>query len=342
MVRVHFRGPARYGIRSAVRLCKSILETSARRTLSGPRQAGWNWFMELASEALKTQMATAFKTRDVAEMRRYLDSVEVVLPRSSVNITPVAHEKLRGHWFVPKNTEQRITLLYFHGGGYSFYPRSYHYFISLITIAAQARTFALDYRLAPEHRFPAQLEDALSAYQWLLNSGIAPEALVIGGDSAGGNLALALVLAARDQRLPLPSLIVALSPAVGFEDSSRSRIAKQPTDWIDPEMFLRWADWFCDASQRQNPLVSPVLADLRGLPPIYIQAGRAEVLYDSIQLLADRANSVRVDLTLEVWDHMNHVFQMFGPGVPQSAAALRRLGEVISSRTWLRYGLRPT
>ncbi len=105
-----------------------------------------------------------------------------------------------------------MTVLYFHGGGYSFYPQAYAHFIALITLAAKSRTFALDYRLSPEHRFPAQLEDALSAYRWLLEQGVDPARLIFAGDSAGGNLTLALLLAARESKLPLPALAIALSP----------------------------------------------------------------------------------------------------------------------------------
>ena len=133
------------------------------------------------------------------------------------------------------------TVLYFHGGGYSFYPRAYANFIALITLAAKSRTFALDYRLSPEHRFPAQLEDALNAYRWLLETGVDPDHLVLAGDSAGGNLALALLLAARDSKLPLPALAIALSPPTDFETNHASIVRNQDSDWIDKRMLDQWA-----------------------------------------------------------------------------------------------------
>jgi len=333
--KVRFYGSSRCRLRSATALCRSVLEASARRMVMGPRRAGWNWFMELGTQVLKRQLAVAFATRDLNEARRYLDSIVVESPISGFNITQVLHKQFGGAWFASRDTETGPTLLYFHGGGYSFYPKAYVPFITMIAWAAKSRTFALDYRLSPEHRFPAQLEDALNAYRWLLEIGTHPDDLILAGDSAGGNLTLALLLAARDTHLPLPALAVALSPAT---DSGYAGIDdNQSTDWIDKRMLDRWRDWFCDSDQRRNPLVSPVLADLRGLPPIYIQAGRAEILHDSIRTFADCARSQGVDVVLETWEDMNHDFQMFGPDVPQSAEALRRLGEVIHARVRRRH-----
>jgi acetyl esterase/lipase len=278
-------------------------------------------------------MITVFEMGNVNESRRYLDSVQISFSEmAEVTITPVAEERVRGCWFAGKDSVPGVTVLYFHGGGYSFYPKAYDNFIALIALATKSRMFAPEYRLAPEHRFPAQLEDGLSAYRWLLENGTDPGELVIAGDSAGGNLALAVLLAARDLKLPLPALAIALSPPTDFETEHASIVGNQDYDWIEKQMLVRWADWFCDPEQRRNPLVSPQWADLRGLPPTYIQAGRAEILYDSIQAFADRAKGEGADVVLETWEDMNHDFQIFGRYVLQSAEALRRLGEVIDAQ----------
>lgn len=338
--RIHFRGPLRYRLRSAAELSQTILETSAHRALKGPRLPGWNWFVELTTQVLKRQTQVAFQMGDVKKARRYLDSVVISSPElSEVTITPVVQEKFRGSWFVRKNlagqslaghgNEPRVSVLYFHGGGYSFYPQSYANLIALITWAAKSRTFALDYRLSPEHRFPAQLDDALNAYRWLLEEGTDPDRLIVAGDSAGGNLTLALLLAARESALPLPALAVALSPPTDFEANVSG---KGDFDWIDERMLKQWADWFCDSAERRNPLVSPLWADLRGLPPIYIQAGRAEILYASIRAFADGAQEQSADVILETWEDMTHDFQMFGLDSPPSVEALRRIGQVIDAR----------
>ncbi len=328
--RLTFSGPVRYRLRGMAQLSRSILEVSARRMLKGPRRPGWNWFAEVATRMLKRQVNTAMKISDVNESRRYLNSVTIRSPAlSEVNIRPIVRPKFRGGWFFDKNGEPQATVLYLHGGGYSFYPRAYAGFIAQVTLTAKSRTFALDYRLTPEHRFPAQLEDALHCYRWLIESGIDPETLVLCGDSAGGNLALALVLAARDSNLPLPSLAVALSPPTDFDIDV---FPNQEFDWITKTALLSWRDWFCDSAQRHDPLVSPLRADLRGLPPIYIQAGCCEILYNSIRTFADHARDQGADVLLEGWEDMTHDFQIFGPDVPQSGDALRRIGEVIAAR----------
>ncbi len=310
-------------------MAQAAAAVSARRLLKGPRRPGWNWWVEVATQLLNRQLGAAFDMNDVNEARAFLDSMVVRSPAlSQVTITPVSQENFRGSWFAGNGIQPQVTLLYLHGGGYSFYPKSYTNFIALITLAAKSKTLALDYRLSPEHRFPSQLEDAFNAYRWLLDNGVDADNLVVGGDSAGGNLTLALLLRARESNLPLPPLAIALSPATDF--------GIQPTgndyDYIQPEMLTHWADWFCDPAQRCNPLVSPVLADLCGLPPIYLQAGRCEVLFESIQAFADAAKTQGAGVTLEAWDDMNHDFQLLGPDAPQSAEALRRIAEVIGAR----------
>jgi acetyl esterase/lipase len=134
----------------------------------------------------------------------------------------------------------------------------------------------------------------------------------------------------------MPALAVALSPPTDFE---LELIGGWKFDWIEKRMLQQWADWFCDGAERSQPLVSPIRADLTGLPPIYIQAGRAEILYDSIQAFADRAQQQGADVVLQAWEYMNHVFQMFGPDSPQSAEALRMIGQVIDERVRARIAM---
>jgi acetyl esterase/lipase len=311
-------------------LGKSILQVAARRSLKGPLRPSWNWFVEVGTRVLRKHVAAAFKLNDVQQARLYLDSVGISSPvTQAVNITPVVQPKFRGRWFAPKDAQTSVTALYLHGGGYSFYPRAYEYFIALITLAAKTRTLALNYRLTPEHRFPAQLDDAMAAYRWLLKSGADPASLVVAGDSAGGHLALTLLLAIRDAKLPQPALAIALSPPT---DADTSGLRDQGSDWIDKAALTQWTDWFCDPAQRRDALVSPLYADLRDLAPIYIQAGRAEILFDNIQAFADWGKNQSADIVFESWADMNHDFQMFGPDAPQSTEALRRIGEVVNGR----------
>ena len=326
---VHFTGPVQYRIRIPVQIGRSVVEVSARRMLKGPRCHTWNWSVELCTQVLKVLVRTALQMGSVQEARRYLNSVVVTSPvLSEFQITPVVETNLRGSWFTHKRSPSDVTLLYLHGGGYSFYPQTYENLIALVTRAARARTFALDYRLTPEHQFPAQLEDALNAYRWLLAKGSKPQNLVVGGDSAGGNLTLALLLALREVSLPPPALALALSPATDFQ----AEIVDTDLDWLDTRALLHWANCFCTSAERITPLVSPLRANLRGLPPIYIQAGRAEILFPSIQAFADHAEHQAADVVLESWEDMPHVFQVFGLHAPQSQAALERIGEIVDLR----------
>lgn len=132
--------------------------------------------------------------------------------------------------------------------------------------------------------------------------------------------------------MAMPALAIALCPATDFETDFPSMTANEPFDWIQRRMLVQWADWFCGLTQRTDPFLSPRWADLRGLAPIYIQAGRCEILYDSIQAFADSARKQGANVVLETWEDMNHDFQMFGDEASQSTDALKRIGEVIDSR----------
>jgi acetyl esterase/lipase len=328
-----FSGPARHRFSSAAMLGKATAEVCLRRLFRRQHCPSWNLMAELSTEIAKRQLLVAFRMSDVNEARSYLDSVTVdsgVI--SKVAISKVDDCEVRGRWFIPKHSTPEVVILFLHGGGYSFYPRGFYDGLSaMLALSAKSRVFVPDYPLSPEHRFPAQLNYAANAYEWLLTSGIHPSRLVIAGDSAGGNLTLSLLLYLRESQLPPPALAVCLSPATDF-GTTTLEAANAELDWITPEMALRWADWFCSPQERNNPLVSPVNADLRGLPPVYIQAGGAEILLASIQEFVTEGKRQGADISLEIWPDMNHDFQAFGYDVPQSREALRRIGEVVAER----------
>ncbi len=334
-LKAHLSRPLRYAFRSALSTTRSALSVSLHRLIAGPRLPAWNWAAEFSTGTFRAHLATAFRMRNIVQARQYLDAVTLVdsTVLSRVQISPVKHGCFRGQWFTT-SCPSSTTLLYSHGGGYSFYPKTYTSLIASITLAANCRTFALDYGLAPEHRFPSQLQEATAAYEWLLKTGVAAENMVVAGDSAGGNLTLALLLSLRDSNSRLPALAVLLSPATDFVAPTElprdcSFIVNAPYDWIQREMLASWADWFCSSSERNDPLVSPIYASLRGLPPMYIQAGKAEILYDGIRGFAERLKKEEQSVQLDAWDCMNHDFQLFGNFVPQSVEAVRRIGEVI-------------
>jgi epsilon-lactone hydrolase len=331
--RVHLDGPIKYRLVASNIFLRAAADASFHRITHGPRLPGWNWFVEIATEVLKQRLIEGFKLGDIAEIRRYVDSVHLeTTALKHVTITPVIQSNFTGHWFLPRlDPLGAATVLYFHGGGYSFYPKSYASFIALLAANARSRLFALDYRLAPENPFPAQLEDALNSFCWLLRT-TPPERLILMGDSAGANLALALLLSIRERNLPQPALAILMSPPTDFRETQYpSLTANEPFDWINWRMASQWADWFCASAQRDNPLISPLCADLRGLAPIYVQAGRVEILHDSVHAFADEARRQGADVSLETWADMNHDFQIFGHEAPQSDEALRRVGQVIDT-----------
>ena len=326
-----FRGPLSYRLRCAEVVARSVSIATARRLRRGPRMPGWNWTVELGTAVIRNELKAAFSHPDIADQRRFLDSFVLTSPAlDQVIRKEIPGKHICGTWFLPKNPSS-TTLLYLHGGGFAFYPKeSYANLIALITLAANTSTFALDYRLTPEHRFPAQIDDARAAYLWLLSQRIEPQRLVVAGDSAGGNLTLALLCDLRNRGLPLPALGIALSPATEFDAIRPSYAANEYSDWITSAMALTWRDWYCRPEQRSHPLVSPIHADLRGLPPLYIQAGQAEILYDSISAFALAAHAQGARLTCDSWPNMNHVFQFFGHDAPQSSQALHRIAEVVA------------
>ncbi len=167
-------GPARYRIRSLAQVVQSAASVSICRTLARPARRECNWHWEVRTQLLRRQLATAFSLPDVNEARRYLDTIVMESPAlAQVRVEPVA-APVRGSWFFPPVMLPGRMLLFLHGGGYSFYPRAYSGLISAIALAAKSRTFALDYRLSPEHRFPAQLDDTSNAYLWLLSQSADP------------------------------------------------------------------------------------------------------------------------------------------------------------------------
>ncbi len=333
---LEFSGRWQYQLRSSITMYQSLISVSLRRLFKGPLFPNWSWSLEMSTDFLKRQAAIAFDMPSHTAGREYEDALLFGSAAvSQVTIEPV-NSPVKGHWYQPKSgpgSAGPVTMLYLHGGGYVYYSKAHQNLIALVTLAAKSRTFALDYPLIPEHPYPAQLEAALAAYKWLLESGVAPENLVVAGDSAGGNLTVALLLSLRDAQLPLPALAICLAPWIDMANSGASMTRNEPYDWIVKRMPERWAGWFCKDADPADPLISPIHADLRGLPPIYIQAGSAEILHDMICTFAERAQAQGAPVQLEVWPNMTHDFQAFGDIIPESKEALRRIGEVVQQRS---------
>jgi epsilon-lactone hydrolase len=236
---------------------------------------------------------------------------------------------LRGEWLEPLQTSAHAapparTILYLHGGGYYFCsPQSHRSLVFELAKRANARTFSLDYRLAPEHRFPGALDDAVAAYRQLVADGTPAQSIVIAGDSAGGGLALATLVALRDAGDPLPAGALLFSP---WTDLAATGETIRSNDGLDP-MFsgpaiARAAQVYLGETPATHPYASPLYADLRGLPPIFMQAGSTEVLLDDARRVADNARAAGVPVEFDVWPKMPHVWQIFAPFIPEARKAL--------------------
>jgi len=249
------------------------------------------------------------------------------------SIPPATHNRRGGKHHEPAadHIEPGITVLYLHGGGYYFCSPRTHRPISFgLARAARARVFALAYRLAPEHPFPAAVEDAVAAYRALLAQGLLPRSLVLAGDSAGGGLTLATLVALRDAGLPLPAGALAFSP---WTDLAATGASLQTNDASDV-MFCgaaiaRAARFYLGTTPADHPLASPLYADLHGLPPLLIHASNTEVLRDDALRFAKRAEAAGVDVRLTVWPDTPHAHQIFARWLPEARQALNQAGQFI-------------
>lgn len=252
-----------------------------------------------------------------------------------VRLEPVSADGVPAEWIAaPEATADRV-IFYLHGGGYTLGSINTHReMVSRLSRAAGARALAINYRLAPEHPFPAAVEDSTAAYRWLLGNGVNPGRMVIAGDSAGGGLTIATLVALRDAGVPLPAAAVCLSPWVDLEGLGESMRTKAAVDPMIPaEMIAEGGKAYLGGADPRTPLAAPLYADLTGLPPLLLQVGTSEVLLDDSTRLAERARAVGVDVTLEPWDDMIHVWQIFAAMLPEGQQAIDRIGEFVRKHT---------
>lgn len=252
---------------------------------------------------------------------------------SGVRCLPTQVGDLPGEWVLAPGADPDLRLLYLHGGGHvSGSSAFYLAMVAHISAAAHCAVLLPDYRLAPEHRFPAALDDCLNAYEWITAtgpSGPAPaRAVFIGGDSAGGNLTLAVLLALRDRGISLPRGGIALSPYADLTLSGDSIHSEAETDPImHPKCLPTFVDLYLGEVDPHNPLASPIFGDYRGIPPLLIQAGEYEIIRDDSVRTAAKAQADGVEVQLEIWPGMFHVFQSHEPLLPEAREAIEHIGE---------------
>jgi monoterpene epsilon-lactone hydrolase len=245
------------------------------------------------------------------------------IQRESIKIGP-----LPGEWLRPGVVSHRGIILYLHGGGYTMGSLVSHRSLAArIAVAARKRLLLLDYRLAPEHPFPAAIEDAVFAYRWLLEKDVSPLDIALAGDSAGGGLVMATLVSLRDENAPLPAAAVCLSPWTDLAITGESYRTKSKADPCLTSGHLREiAQDYLQDTDPHNPAASPIYADLHHLPPLLIQVGSREILLNDATRLASRARDEGVEVTLEIWSGMIHVWQMAARVLPEARQALENIG----------------
>ncbi len=248
---------------------------------------------------------------------------------ADIRCQPVDANGVPAEWIAAPDVG-RGALLYLHGGAYVLGSiQVYRDLVARLARATHTRVLAIDYRLAPEHPYPAALDDAITAYRWLLKGDVDPSHIMLVGDSAGGGLTLATLVALRDAGEPLPAGAVCLSPWTDLALTGASVQSKAGSDPIlDPDSLRCYASYYADERDKTLPLLSPLYADFEGLPPLLFQVGTDEILLDDAVRCADKAREAGVDVTLTIWDEMVHVFQMMG-FLTESKDAIRQIAEFV-------------
>ena len=285
----------------------------------------------------RTILRATFKNKklSIAELRANGVKNSKMLGEVSKNITveKINMEGIQAEWLIPfpSSAHSEKVILYLHGGGYVTGSIEDHRMMcGLLANATDAKVLLPEYRLAPEHPFPAALDDALKVYQWLLDQGYSSANMIIAGDSAGGGLSVATVLALKEKSGSLPAAVVCLSPWADLALTGQSHTTKAKAEAIlNKDVLHEWALCYTDESNLTNPLVSPIHGDFHGFPPLLIQVGSEEILLDDSTLLVEKAKSAGVHVTLKIWDGMWHVWQALGDLIPENKKTFEEIGQFV-------------
>jgi len=268
----------------------------------------------------------------VEEARAGFEQVASMFPvDADIKREAVSAGGIKAEWVSAPDADAGRAVLYLHGGGYVIGSINTHRSLAArLSRASGARVLVIDYRLAPEHPHPAAVDDAVAAYRWMLAQGLKPARITVAGDSAGGGLTVATLVAIRDAKLPLPGAGACLSPWVDLEGIGESMTTKADVDPIVQKAgLLQMAAAYLGGKAPRTPLAAPLYADLSGLPPLLIQVGTAETLLDDASRLAERARKAGVTVSYEPWESMIHVWHLFAPMLDEGQQAIDRIGEFV-------------
>jgi len=271
----------------------------------------------------------------LVERRARLDRMSSMMPLSrEAKFQGVNADGVPAEWISMGGVREDRIVLYFHGSGFIMGSVKTHRALTAhISRAAEARVLSVDYRLAPEHPFPAAVEDGTTAYRWLLTNGFSPEQIAVAGDSAGGALAVATMLMLKESAAELPVAGVCMSPVFDCALTGESLETKA---FVDPMLkrddLAFMFENYLGPTDPKTPAASPLYGDLTGLPPILIQAGSDEVLLDDSRRFAERAKEMGVTIELDIWEGMTHVWQMGAGFVPEAQKAVKEIGSFLKSK----------
>lgn len=287
---------------------------------------------QLFSLYLKTQMKSKPLHLISADILRA--NADKFAPRNTpkdVTLEKTENGAVKGEWHRPNDSEPGRTILYFHGGGYYYGSSKSHRGLTFeLAKQARANLFSSDYRMAPEHPFPAAVEDALAAYQWLLAQGADPSKTFVSGDSAGGGLSLALMTACRDKQLPMPAGAVLYSPWTDLAATGASLDYNEKSDAMFKKLYIvEGAKYYLGDADPKTPLASPLYADLNGLPPILIFVSANEALYEDSTRLHDKLIATGVSAELITEPDLAHVWPLFFPRFPEAGKTIAQSGDFI-------------
>jgi monoterpene epsilon-lactone hydrolase len=273
---------------------------------------------------------------DVAQARTRFEKTAVFLGGApDAKCEKVDAGGVPSEWVMAPGCDSGRAILYLHGGGYAIGSLNTHRRLAYdISAASAAKVLLIDYRLAPEHPFPAAVDDAAAAWCWLLQQGFATNRLAIAGDSAGGGLTIATLVNLRDKKLGLPACAVAISPWVDLEGLGNSITTRSAQDPMVQKDGLLWmAKMYLNGKDAKTPLAAPLHADLRGLPPTLVQVGTAETLLDDAIRIAEKMHAAGVDARLAIWPNQLHVFPLFAPMLSEGRDGCLEIGTFIRSKT---------
>lgn len=243
-----------------------------------------------------------------------------------VEIKPQTIEGIPAEWLIPRGADLYKVILYVHGGGYVAGSCNDHRgFISKFARNTGVINLMYEYRLAPEHPYPAALEDSVSVYKWLLQSGFKPENILVAGESAGGGLTLALLLAFKDRGIPMPVAAVAISPWTDLTCSSESYQTKNKVSLAPLNSWLVFSRHYVGGHKADNPLISPLYGDLKGLPPLFINAGMDDELYEDGEKFSLKAKEAGVEVTFRKGDGQVHCYPLLAPMFPEATEAMNEI-----------------